>query len=274
MIPKSAGLPARASGFSCCQQLPPPAPTRGKCGLRSLFPRERAGPALPPGALWWQVPLCTRFFPSFGKAIPPGRGKTRIRWVSKKEQARLAVLALREIHPGAGGAAGAPAPAPRTVDVFGKEATPGAGDRNSGLPTPRGVSRSQGSGVMLTLALWSFRLGFDGFFFFSLMKSFSQKKRGVSPSPALLSGRAGRIWRISASNIRGSWAGVSQIPEMLADISVVIWEGIAGVLPPTPAYCGNLPDVERGMETSSGPGLGGVTSQGHKTPTETPLTTS
>lgn len=36
---------------------------------------------------------------------------------------------------------------------------------------------------------------------------------------------------------------------MLADIPVVIWERIAGVLPPTPAYRGNLPDVERGMET-------------------------
>lgn len=57
-------------------------------------------------------------FPCFGKAIPPGRGKTGIQRVSKKEQARLAVLALWEIHLGARRAARAPAPAPRTVDVW------------------------------------------------------------------------------------------------------------------------------------------------------------
>lgn len=89
---------------------------------------------------------------------------------------------------------------------------------------------------------------------------------------ALLSGKAGRIWRI----------GVSQIQGMLAGISVVIWEGLAGVLPPSPAHYGNLHmeiimeilgDVEHRIETH-GPGLGGVTRQGHRMQTETPLTMS
>lgn len=52
--------------------------------------------------------------------------------------------------------------------------------------------------------------------------------------------------------------GVSQIQGMLAGTSVVIWEGLAGVLPPSPAHDGNLSmeiimeimgDVEHGMET-------------------------
>lgn len=48
-----------------------------------------------PGHISHLEPPCT-FFPNFGKAIPPDRDKIRIQWVSRKEQARLAVLALQK----------------------------------------------------------------------------------------------------------------------------------------------------------------------------------
>lgn len=50
----------------------------------------------------WQVPLCSPFSPIWGKLFHLAAGKHQIQWVSKKEQARLFVLALGEIHLGAG----------------------------------------------------------------------------------------------------------------------------------------------------------------------------
>lgn len=139
-----------------------------------------------------QVPPCTCFIPYFGKPIPPGRGKNRDS-VARQERTSKA------------GGANAPENSPRnprrghhssSSKGLENETTPGAGGWNSALPTPRGVSPSQGSGVVLALALCSFRLGVDGFFFFfSLMRSFSfppsQKKGGVSTSLAVAWGRGG-----------------------------------------------------------------------------------
>lgn len=50
----------------------------------------------------WQVSLRSLFFPIWGKLFHLAVGKHQIQWVSKKEQARLSVLALGEIHLGVG----------------------------------------------------------------------------------------------------------------------------------------------------------------------------
>lgn len=130
------------------------------------------------------------FFPNFGKATPPGRGKTGIRWLSKEEQARLAVLALREIH------LGAPAAAPRIAGVWEtKQALVLAtGIQVSPLPGECPDPRAPESCSLLPFGAPGLDL-MDFYFYFSLMRSFfpphPPKKGGVP-----LSSSAGRIWRM------------------------------------------------------------------------------
>lgn len=113
--PKKCWHPCEGTGILLLSAVPLTSPSRWKMWAQVPFPSGKGQTTSL--ALSHVVPGASLhpFLPYFGKAILPGRRKTGIQWVSKKEQARLAVLALREIHLGAGGA---PAPAPRTVDVW------------------------------------------------------------------------------------------------------------------------------------------------------------
>lgn len=83
---------------------------QGRRGLGSLFHGEGSKPHLPPhsptilGRCGEEVAGVSSLPlpPIWGKLFHLAAGKHQIQWVSKKEQARLSVLALGEIHLGAG----------------------------------------------------------------------------------------------------------------------------------------------------------------------------
>lgn len=83
---------------------------QSRCGLRSLFHQEGSKPHLSPHSPTTLLGRCGEVAsasllplpPIWGKLFHLAAGKHQIQWVSKKEQARLSVLALGEIHLGAG----------------------------------------------------------------------------------------------------------------------------------------------------------------------------